>query len=662
MSHAPEKLGSLTQETRGSKTAAATVDVNEAWLSVGEEYEQTRARSESLFNDRAREKTPEVDLRRELLNGVTEQRSMITERELKGRAYELSAGVSRPAETDGLMSDLQRSGELVRLEDGLWTTRELREREQQAIQTAESRAQEKTATVSEETLRQARRETGKEIGGSLTNEQKQALETITGPGGVTMLVGQAGTGKGVVLGTASEAWHKEGYEVIGTAIPGATAKRLGADANLDRSMTTDKLINQAEKGHIRLDANTVVVMDEAGMADSKRLPRLIELTKQRESKLVLTGDSAQLSSVGAGGLFKELQEKVPTAELTEVHRARHEWEKQAWMEVRNGEAARALARYEAHDRLHVYDTRQEAAQAMVEQWDQARHDMPAGKAVMITDASNKERDQINALAQEHRAKAGELGSHRVELPDKPYGLASGDEIIFTAQHHQPGRERVENGITGTIIDTSRNEDESRVTIKTNEPEPREIDIDTHQFSDLSLGYAVHAYKSQGMTTEHAQVLIGGWQTDRENAYVSLTRAREQTDIYTSREDLGEEGLDTGAIERLAERMEHSRAQEATITREVAEPTAERSNEIEEQAVERPTERDQSAEPEPNARDADNRPEHELAERDVGDQPERESAERNAYIEQAIQEARERQEAWEQGREIDRDRDVGFGIE
>ncbi len=42
---------------------------------------------------------------------------------------------------------------------------------------------------------------------------------------------------------------------------------------------------------------------------------------------------------------------------------------------------------------------------------------------MITDASNAERDQINAMAQERRAAAGELGSHRVELPGKPYGLA-----------------------------------------------------------------------------------------------------------------------------------------------------------------------------------------------------------------------------------------------
>ena len=185
---------------------------------------------------------------------------------------------------------------------------------------------------------------------------------------------------------------------------------------------------------------------------------------------------------------------------------------------------------------------------------------------MITDASNKERDQINAIAQERRAQTGELGAHHVPLPEKPYGLAAGDEIIFTAQHHIPGQKRIENGTTATILDTSRNK--NRITVKTREREPRDVQIDTGEFNDLSLAYAVHVHKGQGLTTETSGILTGSWQTDREHTYVAVSRAREQTQLYVSREDLGEQGLDTDAIERLAERIGRSRAQEASITKQI----------------------------------------------------------------------------------------------
>lgn len=291
---------------------------------------------------------------------------MITTRELRAKAYELSAGVCRPAQADQLVNELERSGELVRLEEGMWTTRTLRELEQTTISVAEDRASENAAPVSAQARKQAEREAAKELHSPLSQEQRDALETITGQGGVTVLIGRAGTGKGVVTSAATRSWQLEGNEVIGTAIAGATSKRLQADTGTDRSMTTDSLLHGIETGRIRLDSKTVVIMDEAGMADSDRLPRLINLTAQHDSKLLLVGDSVQLSPIGPGGLFKELEGKVPTAELTEVHRARHQWERQAWEEIRHGEPGRALARYDAHDRLHITDTREEAMQAMVD--------------------------------------------------------------------------------------------------------------------------------------------------------------------------------------------------------------------------------------------------------------------------------------------------------
>lgn len=88
--------------------------------------------------------------------------------------------MSRPADADTFISDLQRSGELVALEGGMWTTRSLREREQATVRIAKERAGENAAPVSEQTLRQARLQIAHEIGGALTGEQRQVLDEITG--------------------------------------------------------------------------------------------------------------------------------------------------------------------------------------------------------------------------------------------------------------------------------------------------------------------------------------------------------------------------------------------------------------------------------------------------------------------------------------------------
>ncbi|HWG08237.1 MAG TPA: MobF family relaxase [Solirubrobacteraceae bacterium] len=581
------ELGSLTQATRGGKTVTAAVDVDAAWRAVGEEYGLTREALERMRTERS----PQNDhaaLAGELLRDVAKDHAVVSDRDLKARAYELAAGMCHPEQGDRVLAELSRSGELIALEGGLWTTRELRALERTTLASAAARAGEQAAPVKPETLREARLQTQRQLGAPLSREQRDALTRITGAGGVSVLVGQAGTGKGTVIATASHAWRAEGYNVIGTAVAGATAKRLQADAELRSSVTTDALLHRVGSGQITLDKKTVVVMDEAGMADTRRLAAVTELTDRNGSKLLLVGDHAQLPSIGAGGIFAALQQQVPKAELTEVHRARNEWERHAWGQVRSGEATRALAAYAAHDRLHLSESREQAARHMIDAWECARRERPEQQRVMLTDASNAELEAINALAQERRAQAGELGSHHAQLPGRPYRLAAGDEVMLTAALYPRGEQRLENGTVADIIDTRG---ENGVTIRTNEAPPREVALDTREFSELRLAYAQHVYKAQGRTVDQAFVLMGGWQSDRENAYVALTRAREQTDIYVCRDELGEQGMEAGAIERLSERIEMSNAQQPSIAFERRKRGHEREMHREQERDEREHDRD-----------------------------------------------------------------------
>ena len=419
------ELGSLTTATRGSKSAADRLDVNERVEGGGRGARAEPGARRGAVRASARSPAGEsVDLRAELLGEVTRERSMIDERELRAKAYELAAGACRPRRG-------RRADRRPARDPASWSgSRTASGRPAACARWSRPRSRSPSAAPPRAPrhsvsgpCKQARREIGKEIHGSLTAEQREALETITGPGGISLLVGRAGTGKGVVISTAARAWQLEGYEVIGTAVAGATAQRLKDDASLDRSYTADGLINGVEKGRIELGPQKR--RDHGRGRDGRhRAPRPARQAHrpgQRASSCSPATPRSSARSAPAGS-SRSCEDRVPTAELTEVHRANHEWERRAWEQVRNGEPGPALAAYQAHDRLHVHDTRAEAAEAMVADWDKARRPAPRRRAVMITDASNAERDQINAMAQERRAAAGELGSHRVELPGKPYGL------------------------------------------------------------------------------------------------------------------------------------------------------------------------------------------------------------------------------------------------
>jgi hypothetical protein len=94
---------------------------------------------------------------------------------------------------------------------------------------------------------------------------------------------------------------------------------------------------------------------------------------------------------------------------------------------------------------------------------------------------------------------------------------------------------------------------------------RRIALPADDLDALGLAYAQHVYRQQGATVERSIVLTGGWQTSKETAYVEATRARQRTDWYIARDDLGQDGQDPQRITRLAERMRSSRRQTPSLT-------------------------------------------------------------------------------------------------
>jgi AAA domain len=436
------------------------------------------------------------------------------------------------------------------------TTLAVRAQEQAIERRSAELAKDAGRDVGEQARTNASREVAECIAAPLSREQQQALRALTGPERLAVLVGPAGTGKGVVIDAAARAEQTAGREVIGIAVSGSTAERLGADSPAleGRTLTLDALVARANTGRLQIAADTTVILDEAGMVDHKRLDALTEVVERSGAKLIAVGDGKQLPSIGPGGMFDRIAGRAPTAELADIHRTSDPEERKAWAALRAGEPERAMAHYQSRGQLNMTDTREQAGEAAVQRWASLTETHDIREVALIADASNKEIDRLNARVQHLRAERGELGASEVQLPHQHYGLREGDLIAFTKQHRTPGQPRVENGARGQV--TGVHEQGLTVTLDGSE---RQVNLAGEDLEALRLGYAQHVYRQQGATVERSVVVTGGWQTSKESAYVQASRARQGTEWFLAREELGLDGLDERRVNQLADKMRASRA-------------------------------------------------------------------------------------------------------
>jgi conjugative relaxase-like TrwC/TraI family protein len=566
---APERgeLRALKLENRKAKVLVTQTDLQRAWNDTG-------ARHDFTGQPQAGDSTPAVAPQRPLEDRVEER---LTERaatfeagELRAVLLEQSVGELAPREALAVSRSMIAERRILPLQGGVMTTLVVRASEQAIERRFTELAGGAGRDVGEQARRVASDQVAERISGRLSEEQAHALRVISGPERGAILVGPAGTGKGVVIDAAARAEQLTGHRTFGIAVSGSTAQRLGQDcpALAGQTLTLDALVARVDRGRVSVDEHTTIYFDEAGMADTDRLDRLTEAVVENGCKLVAIGDAAQLPSIGAGGMFDRLAQIAPSAELSNVRRTLDPAEQRAWADLRAGRSDRAMAHYYSEGRLHMADTRDEAVERAVQSWARLTETHPIGEVALISDASNKEIHRLNARAQHYRSERGELGELEVQVPGVHYGVREGDRVAMIDQHHEPGVERIENGARGEVLGVSQ---AGEVLIEFDVTGQRRT-LAGDELARLRLGYAQHIHRAQGATVARTLVVTGGWQTSKEPAYVEASRARRGTDWYISRDDLGLEGHDTDRIKRLAQNMSRSHAQTPSLAyRELPDP-------------------------------------------------------------------------------------------
>jgi conjugative relaxase-like TrwC/TraI family protein len=560
---APERgeLRWLKLENRKAKAPATRADLQQVWDGIAGRFHFTKDHVVESLAD-AQGSRPAGELGDRVEGRLTERSATFETGELRAVLLEQSVGELPPREALAFAKTMIAERRILPLEGGVMTTLTVRAQEQAIERHFTKLAEAASRDVGETARELASGQLAERIGGYLSDEQTHALEVITGPERGAILVGPAGTGKGVVIDAAARAEQLTGHQTFGIAVSGSTAQRLGQDtpALAGQTMTLNELVAGAQHGRLAIDEYTTVYFDEAGMADTHRLEQLTNVVAETGGKLVVIGDAAQLPSIGAGGMFDWLSNIVPGAELSDVRRTLDPEEQRAWADLRAGRSDRAMAHYQARGQLHLADTRDEAVEHAVKSWAELTETHPIQEVALISDASNHEIHRLNARAQHYRAERGELGELEVDIPGVHYSVRQGDRIAMIDKHHQPDAERIENGSQGEILNINP---AGEVLIEF-DVTGRQRTLTGPDLANVRLGYAQHINRAQGATVTRTLVVTGGWQTSKEPAYVEASRARKGTHWYVSREDLGTEGHDTDRIGRLADLMKHSRAQTPSL--------------------------------------------------------------------------------------------------
>jgi conjugative relaxase-like TrwC/TraI family protein len=416
------------------------------------------------------------------------------------------------------------------LEERRWSTPELLAVEQRLVGNAVGRAGEQTTVASHEAVRAA-------LAAHPTAGEDQAgmvRDVCQGGSGVALVVGRAGTGKTFALGVARHAWQLDGYRLLAAAPTGIATVGLEAEG-FEEVATLDRLLGDLDRRTERLDGRTVLVVDEAGMAGSRKLARLLDHAERAQAKVVLVGDDRQLAAVDAGGGFRALRLRLGASELTENRRQRHAWEREALELVRAGSVDEAVAAYREHDRVVVAESKTAATLALLTDWWAAYQDTERDpdQDVVVLAHRRAEVDRLNTHCQQLLAARGRLGPERLQVEDRQ--VAVGDRVV--CGHNAIAQLGIANGSRGTIA--ALDPKARTLTIRLDGKDGREVTLPRWYLDGrgrgehnrrVDLAYATTGHRAQGLTRWRALVRLTG-REDANWLYVQLSRARHETTLY-----------------------------------------------------------------------------------------------------------------------------------
>jgi ATP-dependent exoDNAse (exonuclease V) alpha subunit len=242
-----------------------------------------------------------------------------------------------------------------------------------------------------------------------------------------LAIAPAGAGKTTAMRTLARAWSDSGGQVVGLAPSAAAAAQLrdatGAPADTLAKLTWSIRYGELPDWADPIGRSSLVIIDEAGMADTLSLDAAITFIVGRGGSVRLMGDDQQLAAIGAGGVLRDIEASCGAVPLSELHRFTEPAEAAATLALRDGRPE-ALGFYLDRRRVHVGDPTT-TIDTVFDAW---QADRSHGLDAIMLAPTRELVSRLNQRARNHRL-AGTTPSQEIELGDG--NRASVGDLIIT---------------------------------------------------------------------------------------------------------------------------------------------------------------------------------------------------------------------------------------
>lgn len=343
----------------------------------------------------------------------------------------------------------------------------------------------------------------------------------------------AGAGKTSAMKVLATAWRRTGHRVYAFGPSARAAQELGSSIGA-KPHTLHQLTTALWFGFARvafpMEAGDLVIVDEAAMAGTHTLHKVVKYALKKGADVRLIGDDAQLAAIEAGGAIRLIAHDVGAVRFREIVRFRGEDRKEqaeASLQIRAWNP-KGLEYYVESGRVSdgSLETMRDAART---RW---QADLEAGVESLLIVPTNEDTVALNIDARERRLSHGAVDRGReVDLHDATTASV-GDWVV--TRHNQRllslfgGKDFVKNGDVWTVTAVHAS---GKMTVQHRVHKAAITLPAGYVQAHVELAYAATINRVQGMTsTGNAHLLVPPTMT-REQFYPGITRAMLRNFVY-----------------------------------------------------------------------------------------------------------------------------------